>query len=422
MNNPLNNSQDFCAHSSEKEKNINLFKVTKLDNSKQLLLEKDNPIIEINQSNGLNTKFLEKKRQILDDLTNIKKEATIEEKEVKSIPWTKEDDNLLLMTAKQNNEKNWKKVASSFKGRTSIQCSSRYHRIKPGLTKGHFTREEDLKLISLYNIYGKKWNLIAKEMKNRTGKQIRDRFLNSLAPGVNKKRFTLEEDKKILKYYKIYGKSWSSIAKYINGRTGDMIKNRFYSYLSKNSNKDKFMQDDLNEEEKLENNIENKINEPIEQANYNVISNLNEFNVQNNNIIQNYGNIFSNNAIINNNNNNNNNLYMNNYLGNQNYFLSNLLFSDLLRKENTINTNNYININLNFQNQNGIGIFKNNEINNKYNFNYNYNYFDNINNSINNNINYNNKEIPYIINPNFKFKNNNMEQKFYICKTFSLSL
>ena len=368
----------------------------------------------------MNTEFLDKKRKILDDLTNTKKETTIEEKEVKSIPWTKEDDNLLLMTAKQNNEKNWKKIASSFKGRTSIQCSSRYHRIKPGLTKGHFTREEDLKLISLYNIYGKKWNLIAKEMKNRTGKQIRDRFLNSLAPGVNKKRFTLEEDKKILKYYKIYGKSWSSIAKYIKGRTGDMIKNRFYSYLSKNSNRDKLIQDDINEEEKLENNIENKINEPIEKANYNIISNLNNFNVQNNNIINNYGNIFSNNANINNNN-NNNNLFMNNYLGNQNYFLSNLLLSDLLRKENNINTNNYININLNFQNQNRIDIFKNNEINNKYNFNY--SYLDNINNTnINNNIHYNNKEIPYIINPIFKFKNNNKEQNYYICKAFSSSL
>ena len=420
MKNPLKNSQDYFALLSEKEKNGNLFKVTKIENSNQILLEKNNPIIEINQSNNLNTEFLDKKRKILDDLTNTKKETTIEEKEVKSIPWTKEDDNLLLMTAKQNNEKNWKKIASSFKGRTSIQCSSRYHRIKPGLTKGHFTREEDLKLISLYNIYGKKWNLIAKEMKNRTGKQIRDRFLNSLAPGVNKKRFTLEEDKKILKYYKIYGKSWSSIAKYIKGRTGDMIKNRFYSYLSKNSNRDKLIQDDINEEEKLENNIENKINEPIEKANYNIISNLNNFNVQNNNIINNYGNIFSNNANINNNN-NNNNLFMNNYLGNQNYFLSNLLLSDLLRKENNINTNNYININLNFQNQNRIDIFKNNEINNKYNFNY--SYLDNINNTnINNNIHYNNKEIPYIINPNFKFKNNNMEQKFYICKTFSLSL
>ena len=420
MNNPLNNSQDYFNLSSVKEKNINLFKVTKLDNSKQLLLEKDNPIIEINQSNGLNTQFLNKKRIILDELTNAKKETTIDEKEVKSIPWTKEDDNLLLMTAKQNNEKNWKKVASSFKGRTSIQCSSRYHRIKPGLTKGHFTREEDLKLISLYNIYGKKWNLIAKEMKNRTGKQIRDRFLNSLAPGVNKKRFTLEEDKKILKYYKIFGKSWSSIAKYINGRTGDMIKNRFYSYLSKNSNKDKLIQDDINEEEKQENNTENKTNEPIEQTNNNFIYNLNEFSSQNINTFKNYGNIFSNNAI----NNNNNNLFMNNYLRNQNNFLSNLILSDLLRKENSMNTNNYININLNFQNPNGIETsFKNNEINYKYNYSYN-NYLDIINTNIkNNNINYNNKEIPYIINPNYKCNANmNKEQTFFICKAFSSSL
>ena len=418
MDNQLNNSQKNIP--SEKEKNHNLFKFTKLENSNQILLEKNNPIIEINQSNDININFLNKKRKILNDLTNTKKETIIEEKEVKSIPWTKEDDKLLLMTAKQNNEKNWKKVASSFRGRTSIQCSSRYHRIKPGLTKGHFTREEDLKLISLYNIYGKKWNLIAKEMKNRTGKQIRDRFLNSLAPGVNKKRFTLEEDKQILKYYKIYGKSWSSIAKYINGRTGDMIKNRFYSYLSKNFSKDKLIQDDDINEEDNENNFENKKKEKNEQTKC-INSNINIFNTPNNNIFNNYENIFSNNNIINN---NNNNLFMNNNLGNQNYFISNLILSNLLRKENYLNTNNFININLNFQNPKGFDTFNNSEINNKLNLNY--NYYDIINNNsvnINNNVEYKKKEIPYFINPNFKFNaDNNKEQNFYICKTFNSSL
>ena len=214
MQNEINNNRDFPIQLEKERNSSNLFKVIKIENSKNSLLAQNNPIIEIKESNESN------KENNNDKNINVEKIG-------KSIPWTKEDDKLLLMSAKQNNEKNWKKVASSFKGRTSIQCSSRYHRIRPGLTKGHFSREEDLKLISLYKIYGKKWNLIAKEMKNRTGKQVRDRFLNSLAPGVNKKKFTIEEDKKIIKYYKIYGKSWSTIAKYINGRTGDMIKNRF---------------------------------------------------------------------------------------------------------------------------------------------------------------------------------------------------
>ena len=251
MLNSLSNSIENSSQSSEKEKNTSLFKITKLEDSNKKILDKNIPVSESNNSNEQSIKFMVEKDK--DSLIKKENSMTVEEKEGKSIPWTEEDDKLLLMTAKQNNERNWKKIASSFRGRTSIQCSSRYHRIKPGLTKGHFTREEDLKLISLYEIYGKKWNLIAKGMKNRTGKQVRDRFLNSLAPGVNKKRFTLEEDKKILKYYKIYGKSWSVIAKFITGRTGDMIKNRFYSNLSKIYKKEKFQKDEIIEEEKSDN-------------------------------------------------------------------------------------------------------------------------------------------------------------------------
>lgn len=430
MNNQLNNISDYFPLLSEKEKNNNLFKITKSNvSNNQLLLNKNKSEIEINQSDGLNTQFLNKKTK-MDNISDIKRKPKLEEKEVKSIPWTEEDDKLLLMRAQQNNEKNWKKIASSFKGRTSIQCSSRYHRIKPGLAKGHFTREEDLKLISLYNRFGKKWNLIAKEMKNRTGKQVRDRFLNSLAPGVNKNRFTLEEDEKILKYYKIYGKSWSSIAKYINGRTGDMIKNRFYSHLSKNPHKTKYIKNDLNEEEKVqkeEHNIEKKIDEQFGNENCNkdnMFCDLNKYNIQNNYMFKKYNNIVSNNNIF-----NNNNLFMKNYFENQNYFISNLLISNyLLTKENNnTNRNNFININLNFQNQKGFESYNNNnEINN--NINLKYNNFETINNNrnINYNIDYNNKSIknvPYTINPYFTYNENiNEEQKFLICKTFSSSL
>ena len=279
------------------------------------------------------------------------------------------------MSAKQNNEKNWKKVASSFKGRTSIQCSSRYHRIRPGLTKGHFSREEDLKLISLYKIYGKKWNLIAKEMKNRTGKQVRDRFLNSLAPGVNKKKFTIEEDKKIIKYYKIYGKSWSTIAKYINGRTGDMIKNRFYSNLSKYIKKEKNFKNNIIEEEKGGQNLENIIKDPIILPRNNINENIcqNNINKENNNF---------------NNNINNNNIFFNNYFLNSSSFVPNFYFPNILRKENIINRNNYLDLNINSQNNKNDGIFNNNE--NEINKNQNFNYYYNLNTTINNAPNINN--------------------------------
>ena len=70
-------------------------------------------------------------------------------------------------------------------------------------------------------------------MPYRTGKQIRDRFLNSLDIRFKKGKFSKEEDKIILKYHKIYGNKWSKIAKKMKARTGDMVKNRFYSSLKK---------------------------------------------------------------------------------------------------------------------------------------------------------------------------------------------
>jgi len=156
-------------------------------------------------------------------------------KEIKKINfWTEEEDKILKEKAKEFNFKNWKSTANFIPGKNSIQCSARFRRIQPGLIKGPWGKEEDTKLISLYEKYGRNWAAISKEMPQRTGKQIRDRFLNSLDTRYKRGKFSEEEDKIILKYHKIYGNQWAKIAKKIKERTGDMIKNRFYSFLNKN--------------------------------------------------------------------------------------------------------------------------------------------------------------------------------------------
>ena len=153
--------------------------------------------------------------------------------------WTEEEDKILKEKAEEFKFKNWNSIANFIPGRTSIQCSARYRRIRPGLVKGAWDKEEDSKLLSLYEKYGKNWAAISKEMPHRTGKQIRDRFLNSLDSKFERGKFTEEEDQAIIKYYKIYGNSWAKIAKKLKTRTGDMVKNRFYSSLKKNIFKNK---------------------------------------------------------------------------------------------------------------------------------------------------------------------------------------
>ena len=158
----------------------------------------------------------------------------------KPMIWTSEEDKILIEKAKEYNCKNWSLIASFIKDRTAIQCSARYKRIQPGITKGTWTQEEDNQLMKLYKEHGKNWSEISKFMPHRTGKQIRDRFLNALDDNLNKEKFTQEEDEKIIKLYKSYGNSWCRIAKRLKGRTGDMVKNRFYSSLKRIVEKGKF--------------------------------------------------------------------------------------------------------------------------------------------------------------------------------------
>lgn len=147
--------------------------------------------------------------------------------------WTKEEDNLLLEVALKFKEKCWTKVSEFFKDKNPAQCRARFKRIRPGIIKGPWTKEEDQKIIDLVEKSGRNWALISKMMPSRNGKQIRDRFINYLDPLINKLKFTPEEDAKITELYLEHGSRWSVIAKEFPGRTGDMIKNRFYSCLKR---------------------------------------------------------------------------------------------------------------------------------------------------------------------------------------------
>lgn len=149
----------------------------------------------------------------------------------KSNHWLKEEDELLLLLAQKYKEKNWIKVSLFFKNKNPAQCRARYKRIRPGIIKGSWSKEEDNSILRLVDKLGKNWSLIAKMVPTRNGKQIRDRFINYLDPEINRKKFTEEEDQKIIKLYIEHGSKWSIISKQFKGRTGDMIKNRFYSCL-----------------------------------------------------------------------------------------------------------------------------------------------------------------------------------------------
>ena len=147
--------------------------------------------------------------------------------------WSKTEDDNLVKAARKFGYRNWNAIARHVPGRTSVQCTARFKRLKPGIIKGSWSTEEDELLRNLVATYGRNWSTVARYMPSRNGKQIRDRYLNALDPLVVKDKFSEEEDQNILKFYRVYGSAWSKIAKLFSGRTADIIKNRFYSTLRK---------------------------------------------------------------------------------------------------------------------------------------------------------------------------------------------
>jgi len=162
--------------------------------------------------------------------------------------WSIEEDKILLELAEKYNYRMWNKISKAFTNKTTAQCYERYRKIKPELKKGPWTVEEDEILKELISVYGKKWSKISRIMKSRTGKQIRDRYLNNLDNSYNKKKFTDEEEKMILHLLSKFGPIWSLIALHFPDRNSQLIKNRFnYKFYSNlisinpNSSKEEFL-------------------------------------------------------------------------------------------------------------------------------------------------------------------------------------
>ena len=153
----------------------------------------------------------------------------------KSGKWTIEEDNLLRKYVELYGEKQWRKISQHIPGRTSIQCLHRWSKIlRPGLVKGPWTPEEDQRLVSWVQAEGpNKWAQAANFIIGRSGKQCRERWFNNLNPDVKKGDWSKEEDELIFELYQKHGSSWSKIAKFVEGRTENSIKNRFYSTLRK---------------------------------------------------------------------------------------------------------------------------------------------------------------------------------------------
>ncbi|KAK1560584.1 hypothetical protein Q3G72_028359 [Acer saccharum] len=149
--------------------------------------------------------------------------------------WTDEEDNILSLAVQKFKAKSWKSIAENVPGRTSVQCLHRWQKVlDPNLVKGPWSKEEDDLLVVLVREQGnKKWSEISKRFPGRIGKQCRERWHNHLNPEIKRSAWTEEEETTLIKFHEKYGNRWAEISKLLPGRTENSIKNLWNCSVSK---------------------------------------------------------------------------------------------------------------------------------------------------------------------------------------------
>jgi hypothetical protein len=101
-------------------------------------------------------------------------------------------------------------------------------------TRKMFTKDEDIKLLNLVSIYGlQDWDQVSKGLPGKTCRQCRERYRDKLRPNLLNGIWNHEEDALVIAKFNEIGPRWTKISEYLNGRSGNDVKNRWHTTLKR---------------------------------------------------------------------------------------------------------------------------------------------------------------------------------------------
>jgi myb proto-oncogene protein len=148
--------------------------------------------------------------------------------------WSPEEDAKLTKAVKKHGTE-WVAVAAMVSGRTNIKCRVRWTQTLNNANryKGKWIPEEDAKLTEAVKKHGNHWVGVAAMVSGRTDIQCRVRWINTVAPtnGKNAGKWTPEENTKLTEAVREHGTEWVAVAVMVPDRTNKQCREHWVQSL-----------------------------------------------------------------------------------------------------------------------------------------------------------------------------------------------
>ena len=108
--------------------------------------------------------------------------------------WTEEEKNKLI---ELNNihPHNWRLISRMIQTKTPIQCSYQLQKIISEMSTPKFSRNDEVTVIELVEIYGKNWTAINQLMNHKYGeKMLKKQYYEHILPNITKENYKKETD------------------------------------------------------------------------------------------------------------------------------------------------------------------------------------------------------------------------------------